>query len=386
MPWEVTNPVIERERFIAAYLTGAFSIRELADRFGVSRRTLYKWLARHDVEGLRGLEDRSRAPHSCPHRTDPKIEADLVAYRKRFPLMGPRKIVARLHELQPWRDWPSASTAGAILERHGLIEDHPPRGRRAAPPPRRPAAEAHAPNDVMTTDYKGEFLLGDHTTCYPLTLADLFSRFIIGLDALTSNEYAPTRAVFERVFREFGLPLAMRSDNGSPFGSPGLGRLSRLSLWFLRLGITLQRIVPGHPEQNAEHERMHRTLKRHTARPPAATLRAQQRRFDEFREFFNDERPHEALGQRRPATVYTPSPRPYPETLPPIEYPGHYEVRRVDDRGQLRFRDERIFFSHTFAHEYVAFDEIDDGLWSVYYGPVLVARYDEQAGKFHEGV
>ena len=232
----------------------------------------------------------------------------------------------------------------------------------------------------MTVDYKGQFLLGNHQYCYPLTIVDHVSRYLLACDAFLSTEQGHTRRVFERVFRQHGLPRAILSDNGSPFGSPGLARLSRLSLWWIRLGINVERIVPGHPEQNGAHERMHRTLKAQTTRPPETTLKRQQVRFDRFIDEYNNERPHEALGQKRPATLYTPSPRPYPESLPPIEYPGHLEIRKVDDRGTIRWKNEKLFLSHTLLGEMVGLEEVDDGVWSLYYSSVLLARFDERDG------
>src|SRR6185295_5272052 len=203
-------------------------------------------------------------------------------------------------------------------------------------------------------------------------------------DGFASTQQGHTRQVFERVFREYGLPRAILSDNGSPFGSPGLARLSRLSLWWIRLGISVERIAPGHPEQNGAHERMHRTLKAETARPPETTFERQQQRFDRFRHEYNHERPHEALGQKRPATLYTRSPRPYPEILPPIEYPGHIETRKVDHSGMIRWKNNsRLFLSHTLHGEIVGLEEIDEGVWSLYYGSVLLARFDERERRFY---
>lgn len=272
MPWEVTGPVRERERFIETYLTGLYTITELAERFGVSRQTLHKWLARHNADGMNGLMDRSRAPHNIPHRTSDDVAQVIVDFRRRFPHMGPRKIVARLTELDPDVDWPSPSTAGGILLRSNLVQ---PRERRSRPAhPLRVRSQPVEPNDLMTVDYKGHFLLGDHRYCYPLTVVDHVSRYLLACDAFPSNEGPHTRRAFERIFREYGLPRAILSDNGSPFGSPGLARLSRLSLWWIRLGIAVERIVPGHPEQNGAHERMHRTLKAETARPPDSTMSA----------------------------------------------------------------------------------------------------------------
>ena len=235
----------------------------------------------------------------------------------------------------------------------------------------------------MTVDYKGHFFLGNHVYCYPLTVVDHVSRYLLACDAYPSNEGPHTRRAFERIFREYGLPRAILSDNGSPFGSPGLARLSRLSLWWIRLGIRIERIVPGHPEQNGAHERMHRTLKAETTRPPEQTMDRQQKRFDEFRNMFNNERPHQTLGQKRPATIYRPSPRPYPESLPPIEYAGHLEMRKISHNGMMRWKHERIFTSKTLTGEWVGLEEIDDGIWSLYYGPVLLARFDEREMRFY---
>jgi transposase InsO family protein len=369
-------------RFIEDYLSGFYTITELAARYGVSRRVLHKWLSRHDEDGAKGLRDRSRAPLSIPHRTSQTIAAKVIAFRQRFPFMGPRKIAVRLAELQPEVDWPAPSTIGDILRRANLVSGRPRRNRPMHP--LRTRAVATQPNDLMTVDYKGEFLLGNHRYCYPLTIVDHVSRYILACEAFPSTQQPHTRKVFERVFREHGLPRAILSDNGSPFGSPGLARLSRLSLWWIRLGISIERITPAHPEENGAHERMHRTLKAETTRPPEATFERQQARFDRFRHEFNNERPHEALGQRRPVTLYTPSPRPYPEILPPLEYAGHLETRKVDHSGMIRWGNgSRFFLSHTLHGETVGLEEIDDGAWSLYYGPILLARFDERERRFY---
>jgi putative transposase len=382
MPWEETGPVRERTRFIETYLSGLYTITELASRFGVSRQKLHKWLGRHDSEGVNGLIDRSRAPLHIPHRTADEVAEKIIDFRRRFEHMGPRKIIARLTELHPEIDWPAPSTAGDILHRANLIK---PRERRSpsAHPLRQRSSSPVEPNDLMTIDYKGQFLLGNHRYCYPLTVVDHFSRYILACDAFSSTEYPHTRRAFERVFREYGLPRAILSDNGSPFGSPGLARLSRLSVWWMRLGIIIERIVPGHPEQNGAHERMHRTLKAETTRPPARTMARQQRRFDDFRHVYNNERPHEGLGQKRPATMYRHSSRAYPEVLPPIEYPGHFETREVAFNGMIRWKNDRLFLSKTLAEEVVGIEETDDGVWSLHYGSVLLARFDERDKKLY---
>jgi len=381
MPWKETGRVFERTRFIENYLSGCYTIAELAARYGVSRRTLYKWLHRHDQSGVAGLHDQSRAPVGSPYRTPDAVAEAILDYRRRFPFMGPKKIVARLAELEPDVEWPAPSTVGDILRRANLVRS---RVRRRPPVhPIRVPVKAEAPNDVMTIDFKGQFRLGNRSYCYPLTIVDRYSRYILACDALESNAYEPTRTLFERVFRTYGLPRCILSDNGSPFASPGLARLSRLSMWWLRLGIGVTRIQPGRPDQNGAHERMHLTLKEETTRPPAGDSRGQQRLFDDFRHVYNDERPHEALEQRRPVTLYAPSPRPFPERLPPVEYPGHYETRKVDHTGMIRWKDERIFISHTLEGETIAFEEVDEGIWSVYYSTLLLARFDAHERKFH---
>jgi transposase InsO family protein len=330
---------------------------------------------------MKGLADRSRAPLHIPHRTSDSIAQRIIDFRRRFPHMGPRKIIARLTELHPNIEWPAPSTAGDILRRAQLVQ---PRERRTpSAHPLRARSEPAEPNDLMTVDYKGHFLLGNHRYCYPLTVVDHVSRYLLACDAYPSNEGPHTRRSFEQIFREYGLPRAILSVNGSPFGSPGLARLSRLSLWWIRLGIRIERIVPGHPEQNGAHERMHRTLKAETTRPPEQTLERQQRRFDDFRDAYNNERPHEALGQKRPTTIDRPSTRPYPESLPPIEYAGHLEVRKVGHNGIVRWKNGVLFTSKTLRGERVGLEEIDDGIWSLYYGPVLLARLDEREMQFY---
>jgi transposase InsO family protein len=381
MPWKETGRVFERVRFIVDYLSGCFTISELAARYGVSRKTLYKWLARHDRDGLAGLNDRPRIAATIPQRTAAEVAHEIVAFKRRFPFMGPKKIIARLCELHPEIVWPAPSTAGELLAREGLVR----RRKRRRPPvhPIRTRTRAEESNEVMTIDFKGHFRLGNAKYCYPLTIVDSFSRYILACDALVLPDFEQTRRVFERVFRSYGLPQRILSDNGSPFASPGLARLSKLSMWWVRLGIGIERIVPGRPEQNGAHERMHLTLKEQTTRPPARDHRRQQLVFDHFRQEYNEDRPHEALEQRRPASIYRPSPRPYPESLPAVTYPGHFETRRVAQNGLMRWKDDRIFVSKTLVGETIGLEEVEDGIWSVYYGEVLLARFDERERRFY---
>ncbi len=252
------------------------------------------------------------------------------------------------------------------------------RRRRRRPHRGKPKIELKSANDLWTCDFKGEFRTGDRRYCYPLTVADGLSRYLLGCEGKLSTAHAGARPVFEELFCENGLPKAILSDNGSPFSSPALGGLSRLSVWWIKLGIEPLLIKPGHPEQNGSHERMHRTLKAETTRPPSADLGAQQRRFDAFREEFNEDRPHEALGLQTPAEQYQPSPRPYPDVVAKVEYPGHYEVRSVRSDGSIKWQGELLFVSEVLHGEPVGLEEIDDGIWSLCFGPLLLARFDER--------
>ncbi len=268
------------------------------------------------------------------------------------------------------------------LKARGLVRTR--KRRPPAPSPwRSPLTRAAAPNDVWTTDFKGEFRTGDGYYCYPLTVRDAFSRFVLRCDALTARSLVDTRRGFERAFAHYGLPHRIRSDNGGPFASPGLGGLSRLSVWWIRLGIMPERIAPGHPEQNGSHEQFHAVLKAHTTRPPAATARAQQRRFAAFCAEYNRERPHEALGDATPAEHYRPSPRPWPCRLPALEYPRHTEVRFVSSNGCVSWSNDPLFLTTALAGEYVAFEEIDDGLWTIRFADVVLTRLDARLRRVH---
>ncbi|HEY9461580.1 MAG TPA: leucine zipper domain-containing protein [Vicinamibacterales bacterium] len=381
MPWRETSPMEQRLEFVREYESGLFTMTELAAEYGISRKTGYKWLERYEADGALGMHDRSRRPHASPHATDAEVMAKLIRLRQRHPRWGAKKLLTIAGRRAPQTtDWPCPSTVAAHLKARGLIT---PRRRRQPPlaikSTRAPITRA---NDVWTTDYKGEFLTGDGRYCYPLTLRDGFSRFVLRCDALTAHTLAVTRSRFERAFAEYGLPDRIRSDNGPPFGGTGLGRLSALAVWWIRLGIVPERIDPGHPEQNGSHEQFHRVLKADTARPPAATAAAQQRRFARFCTEYNHERPHEALDQAVPATRYQPSPRPFPRRLPSLEYPGHAQIRRVDQNGYVSWR-RPLFVSVALADEAIAFEEIDDGIWTVTFATVVLGRLDERQHRIH---
>jgi transposase InsO family protein len=371
----------ERLKFIRESLSGLYTTSELCERFGISRKTGYKWLARFEALGSSGLSDRSHAPKSCPHKLEAIVAAWIVAARRKHPHWGPRKLLDWLRPRRPELHLPAPSTAGELLRREGLVRSS--RRRRHWRHPGPPSGIAHAPNELWTADFKGQFRTRDGELCYPLTLADQCSRYLLRCQALSSTRTQETRPVMERLFREVGLPRAIRTDNGVPFASTGIHGLCSLNVWWIRLGIAHQRILPGHPQQNGAHERMHRTLKAQTARPPAANRRAQQRSFDRFRAEYNQERPHDALGGRAPGSVWTPPIRSYPRRIPEPEYPGHYQVRLVSNAGTFRFQCQQIFLSQALKQVSIGLEETDDGVWAVYFYNVLLARFDERDRKLH---
>ena len=373
MPWKTACAVDQRTQFIAAWLLGEETMSELCRRFGISRKTGYKVLGRYAAEGPSGLRERSHAPHQQAQAVPAAVQHAVLAARRAHPTWGPRKLRAWLARRQPADAWPAASTIGTLLHRQGLTA---PRRRRRAAPPTAGVQPSGAANAVWAADFKGWFRTGDGQRCDPLTLSDLYSRFLLRSQLVARATEEDVRPVFEAAFREYGLPERMRSDNGPPFASVGAGGLSRLAVWWVRLGIRPERIAPGHPEQNGEHERMHRTLKAETLRPPAATPRAQQRALDAFRHAYNTERPHEALGQQPPAAWYTPSPRPYPERLPPLEYLDAVAVRRVRHNGEIKWRGAHVFISQALTGEFVGLDEVTDGHWRVCFGPVELGWLD----------
>lgn len=376
MPWQETGPMQERLGLVMDVLEGRFTVAEASARRQVSRKTAYKYLARYLEEGVAGLEERSRKPHRSPNATPEEIRALLVKEKKRRRTWGPKKIVDRLQKRYRDLTIPAPSTAGTILKAADLVQSRR-RSRTVLPPPvwDRDRTPADAPNRVWTIDFKGEFRLGNAALCYPLTVVDLYSRDPRVIHALPSTQGAPVKEVLTRLFERDGLPEVMRSDCGSPFATKAIGGLSRLSIWWLKLGIRLERNDPGHPEQNGAHERMHRTLKAETTRPPQFDFAQQQRVFDTFREEYSQERPHEGIGMRCPAELYVRSPRALPPVLPALSYPGHFEVRSVRPDGCIKWTGRPLFVSEALAGEKVGLEEVDDGLWSLYFGPVLLSRF-----------
>ena len=372
MPWRQTSPLDQKMQFIADYLRQTLSIIELCELYGGSRKTGYQWIERSLTSGPSGLEDRSRKPDSSPNQTPQHSVDAFIELRCRHPSWGAKKLVSIRQKRHPSWPLPARSTVCDLLRRHGLVPK--PRQRRHMGHPGKPTNQILAPNDVWSAEFTGHFNTGDGLYCYPLTVADGYSRFRLGCQALSSTRGQEAKPVFTCLCKAFGLPKRIHTDNGVPFATHTLARLSRLSAWWVRLGILPEFIEPGTPQQNGRHERMHRTLKAETTRPPAATRRAQQRTFARFRQAFNCERPHEALDLQTPASRDEASPREMPTKLPPLEYPDRFEVRYVSANGGIRWNHQWINVSTTCAGEYVGLEEIDHGIWTIYFGPLKLGR------------
>jgi transposase InsO family protein len=372
-----TNPTEQRLSFLIDYASGQWSMTELCERYRVSRPTGYKWLKRVEQEGEHGFEERSRRPRSSPHQTPAAIERQILEARAKYG-WGAKKLLQVLRRRHPSLVWPARSTVNAILDRHGKL--HKQRGRRRWDHPGAAPLVTERPNQVWPVDFKGQFKTLDGVYCYPLTVTDHFSRRVLLCRALESVKTKGAKPAFRRLFREVGLPEAIRSDNGAPFASTGIHGLCELNVWWMQLGIVHQRITPASPQENGAHERMHRELKRETTRPPAWNLRGQQMKFDRFRARYNEERPHEGLDGARPADRWQPSPRPYPERIAPPEYPDHLEVRRVSTAGCFRLHHKQPFLTHALADQYVGLEAVGDGLWNILYYRTLLGRIDERTG------
>lgn len=374
MPWTETCAMDERTRFVVEYDLDDLSMAALCVKYGISRKTGYKWLARANEMGLKRLQEFSRAPQHHPNQVAAVVEQAVVALREAHPTWGPKKLRRRLQDSDSDTSWPARSTIAELLRRKGLVV---PRKRRyRATPSQQPLAHCNGPNAVWCIDFKGWFLTGDGHRCDPLTISDAFSRYLIRCQAVEDTSGPGIRPLLEVAFREYGLPRAIRSDNGSPFASRAIGGLSRLSVWWIKLGIVPERIEPGKPQQNGRHERMHLTLKRETACPPASTGRGQQRRFDAFRKEFNEVRPHEALGLATPVSLYEPSPRVYPAQEPQVSYPADWVTRMVRVRGEVKFKGP-FFLGTALIGEPVGLEPIDGRYWRVHFGPVALGIFDE---------
>jgi transposase InsO family protein len=374
MPWKSHDAMEERFRFVDDWNSGDWTLSELCRFYGVARATGYKWVERYEMAGLQGLSELSRAPHHHPNAVSSELEDAVIALREKHPSWGAPKIRRRLELERVGQALPAESTIGAILKRNGLTV--PRKLRRRGRPVNEPLAEAGAANAVWCGDYKGWFRTADGRRIDPLTISDAYSRYLLRCQSVGAADYLHSKPVFEAAFREYGLPERVRTDNGAPFGSNGESGLTALTVWWIKLGIVPEHIAAGKPQQNGRHERMHRTLKQETASPPAATRRAQQERFDRFRREYNEERPHQALGQQTPATYYQPSERRYPERLREVEYPADWAVRRVAPGGQIRWSGEYVFVAHALQGEPVGLEQIDDRLWRVWFNFYEVGMMD----------
>ena len=348
MPLKTESPMDQKQRIVSLAESGRFTITELAREFGVSRKSIHKWIDRHRAGGYPGLAERSRAPLSQPGKTATELEKLIVSERRRRPTWGPKKIRQRLMREHGIDRPPAMSTIGDILKRNGLIE-----ARRRRPGifriDREDLTESTKSNEVWATDFKGWFHLGDHSRCDPLTISDLHSRYLIRIEALPQATRRWTMANFRLAFQNYGLPETIRVDNGSPFASMGPGNLSKLSAWWVNLGIRVEFTRPGCPQDNGCHERMHRTMKAECCRPASVNLAAQQQRFDRWRRDFNQERPHESLQMRYPADLYQASNRTFDEGIKTTLYNPGAEVKRVNESGAIAVAGERVFVGEALA-------------------------------------
>jgi len=351
-----------------------YNMTELCRIYGISRPTGYYWLRRYREGGVEALQDLERAPARHPNQTPEEIEQAVLELRRAHMTWGPRKLKRRLEHEHAESHWPAASTIGDLLAREGLVV--PRQRRRRTPPYTQPFAAADAPNRVWCADFKGWFRTQDGARIDPLTVSDAHSRYLLRCQAVRKMDTAQVQAIFEAAFREYGMPQAIRSDNGAPFASRALAGLSRLSVWWMKLGIVPERIAPAHPEQNGRHERLHRTLKQQTASPPAANRRAQQRAFDHFRREYNEERPHEALAMQTPSALYAPSPRLCPPRVPEPEYPSAMRVRRVQPHGQFYWKHRDVFVSEVLWGERIGLLPVDDRFFTIYFAAFPIARFD----------
>jgi transposase InsO family protein len=383
VPWKARSVVNERMVFVSRLQDGE-RMSELCREFGISRKTGYKLLERFTEHGPKGLYDQSRARHTVRHRVPTQLEERLVAMRHAHPTWGARKLHAWLRTHVPGLHLPAIGTISRVLKRQGLIEPRKRRTKQNVLPYGAKLRQTSKANELWCIDFKGQFRLGNGRLCYPLTVTDHYSRFLLGCEALESTQGKPAKEALREAFREYGLPNAMRSDNGPPFASNSIAGLSELSVWWLKLGILPDRIQPGHPEQNGRHERMHLTLKQETTRPPGKNMLQQQERFDGFARLYNEERPHEALGDQPPATAYVPSNRPLPKDEPELTYPLHDVTKRINASGGISFGSPHHVYSigRALVNEPVVLREVEDGRWLVTFAKLDLGYIDVRERKF----
>lgn len=380
MPWRELKPMDLKVMFIAEYLSEKHSFSRLCQDYQISRKTGYKWVERYELEGPSGLDERSRRRHNQTYVVPLVVRQAIIELRSIGETTpGPKKIQNDLMKRFPGQDPPSKTTIYNILKAADLITPRSSRQRVAVYP--KPLRKAETPNQLFSADYKGQFLTGAGVWCYPLTIMDHASRFLLACKSMASTNLKETQQTFERVFREYGMPERIRTDNGVPFASTGRAGLSQLSIWWLRLGIIPERIEPGRPDQNGRHERMHRTLKSTFPQPPAIAWEAQQKHFDRFMQHYNYERGHEALGQKTPASCYVPSIRAYPEKLPEMGYASHIECYLADCSGIINRGGLRIYVGHLLRHQNIGMELIKDGVWNVIFGPVILGHVNARDAK-----
>jgi transposase InsO family protein len=374
MPWKETNVVDERTRFVLEYDSDEYTMAELCRIYGIARKTGYEWVERYEVEGLSGLHDRRYGAGSHPNQTDSGIEAQILQLKYAHPSWGAKKLHGYLLTKRNDVHWPVVSTFGEILRRQGLSA--PQAKQLKTPVYTKPFEKVEEANQVWCADFKGWFRTANGERIDPLTVSDSHSRYLLRCQCVEKTNTEQVQAIFAAMFREYGLPYAIRTDNGAPFASRAIAGISRLSVYLMKLGIVPERIKPGHPEQNGRHERMHRTLKAETAKPPAANRRAQQRAFDRFRQEYNQDRPHEALQQQTPASCYQSSPRMYPDRIAEPEYDSPMKGKRVYPDGTFFWKGTQIFISKSLGRESIGLEPIDDRYWEVYFAAFPLARFD----------
>jgi len=379
MPWTITDTMDLKIRMIADWQSERFSITDLAAKYRLSRPTIYKWVERYEEQGIDGLKEQPKTPIHSPHRTPERIVDLIVEEKLRNRHRGPKKVYVQLKKRYPGIVFPAPSTIGELLKKQGLVIER--KRRRRVPHYAEPFEGCQEANAVWSVDYKGQFYTKDGCVCYPLTISDNYSRYLLACDGLPGPRYCETKTVFERVFRDYGLPRAIRSDNGTPFAGTGLGGLSRLSLWWIQLGIVPERIDKGCPEQNGRHERMHRTLKAETLCPRSPNAKEQQKRFDLFRFDYNNHRPHESLGQDVPGSCYQQSNRPYVARPQVPDYGPGYTVRQVRSNGEIKYNGELHYLTELLAGQPVGLKEVANGMLKISYGFYPLGFFDMRKNK-----
>ena len=379
MAWLETEPMKEKMKFITAVLENKNEIAftELCENFNISCKTGYKYVNRFKEEGIDGLKERSRAPHCNANQMPEHVEEAILKVKYRYPSWGSKKVSTWLTQEHAEIQWPVKSTIDALFKRHGLVK--PAKRKKRVSPYTEPFINIEQPNDSWSIDYKGQFRLGNKQLCYPLTITDNFSRYLLAVEGSERISGIRVKEVLTRLFIEFGLPLGIRSDNGSPFASVGLGGLSTVAVWFIKLGIVPERIRPGHPEENGRHERMHLTLKKEAASPPKWDQKMQQQSFDAFKKMFNEERPHEGIEFKRPVWLHTQSPRAFPSKLPQVEYDSSFDkTRRVRTNGTIKWRGKEIFLSETLIGETVGMQSHSENEWKVFFSFLPIGIFNEK--------